>query len=313
MQILFDWLVEQDRGMPDLNTIPIEEARRWRAKQTARTNADLPEVAATERFTVPGIRGAPPVACELITPADAEPGCVVFLHGGGWAYGDLDSHARLARLLAIETGRRVLYVDYRLAPETPFPGPLDDAVAAWRWTVAQTEARPAFQGPLAICGDSAGGNLALATILREQEVGRRMPDLGLLFYGVFADDFESPSYQRFETGFGLNRAGMVRFWEMYAPSETPGQPRLDPLICPACASEASLARLPPLYLNAAHLDPLLCDTIALCERLEAAGATYEVHIHEGVQHGFMQHTARLAEARRALTLVGNFFRRQAPG
>ena len=312
MQNLFDWLVEQDKDMPDLNTLPIEDARRWRAKQAARTNAELPEVAETRRFTVEGLHGAPPVACELITPKAAAPGCTVFLHGGGWAFGDLDSHARLARMLAIETQRRLLTVDYRLAPETPFPGPLDDAVAAWRWVVSQAMSDADFQGPLAICGDSAGGNLALAAILREQEVGRRLPDLGMMFYGVFADDFDSPSYERFATGFGLARPGMMRFWEMYAPGEAPGHPRLDPLMCPVRASESSLARLPPLYLNASHLDPLLCDTIAMGEQLEAAGATYEVNIHEGVHHGFMQHTARLAESRRAFELVGDFYRRHIP-
>jgi acetyl esterase len=313
MQALFDWLVEQDKDVPDLNSLPIEEARRWRSKQTARTNAELPDVQETKRFTVPGIQGAPPVACELITPKGAGPGCTVFLHGGGWAYGDIDSHARLARMLAIETGRRLLYVDYRLAPETPYPGPLDDAVAAWRWAVAQAETQSDFKGPLLICGDSAGGNLALATMLREQEVSRRLPDLGLFFYGVFNDDFDSPSYERFATGFGLARAGMVRFWDMYAPSDTPGQPRLDATLCPVHASEAALARLPPLYFNASHLDPLLCDTVAMCNRLEAAGATFEVNIHEGVQHGFMQQSARLEEARRAFSLMGEFVRRHTGG
>ena len=313
MQALFDWLIAEDQrmGVPDLAGLPIEDARRWRAKQTARTNADLPEVADTRRFTVPGLSDAPPVRCELITPQEVRPGCLVFLHGGGWAHGDLDSHARLARMLALETGLRVLYVDYRLAPETTFPGPLDDCIAAWRWAVLQASHRPEFAGPLGLCGDSAGGNLTIAAILHENEVGRRGPDFAMSFYGVFADDFETPSYERFAAGFGLNRVGMTRFWEMYAPSETPGQPRLDPLVCPVRASESSLARLPPLFLNAAQLDPLLCDTIAFCERLEAAGAGYEVHIHEGVQHGFMQQTAKLAESRRALGIMGDFVRRQA--
>ena len=309
MQALWDWLVEQDKGMPDLNKLPIEEARLYRARQSARNNAELPDVAATSRFTVPGINGAPPVACELIEPVGAEPGCTVFLHGGGWAFGDLDSHTRLARLLAIETNRRLLYVDYRLAPEHPYPAALDDSTAGWRWAVTQAGADARFAGPLLICGDSAGANLAVAVMLHEQELGRRTPDLGMLFYGVYDDETDSPSYMRFAQGHGLQRMGMVNFWEYYAPSETPGQPRMDPLQCPVRASEASLAKLPPLFINASHLDPLLCDTAKFCERLEAAGATFEVHIHEGLQHGFMQQTARLAEARRAFTLMGDFVRR----
>jgi acetyl esterase len=311
MQALFEWLAEQDKamGMPDLNTLPVTEMRAWRSRASARTNADLPEVESVTRVSVPGLRGAPPVVCDLIVPKDAEPGCVLFLHGGGWVFGDINSHTRLARMLAVETRKRLLYADYRLAPENPYPAALDDTVAAWRWIVAQAEGDPAFQGTLAICGDSAGGNLALACILHEQELGRRAADIGMLFYGVYDDDIDSPSYLRFATGHGLARPGMAKFWSFYAPSETPGQPRQDPLMCPVRASEAALARLPPLYLNASHLDPLLCDTFKLAERLEAAGCTFEVNIHEGLQHGFMQQTARLAEARRAFALMGDFFRR----
>ena len=312
MQALWEWLVEQDKDLPDLNTLPITQARKYRARQSARTNADLPEVAKDTRFDIPGTNGAPPVSCALIEPFDAEAGCLVFVHGGGWAFGDIESHARLARVLAIETKRRLLYVDYRLAPEHPYPAALDDTIAAWRWVVAKTASDPAFAGPLAICGDSAGANLAVAAMLREMEVSRRIPDLALLFYGVYDDDTDSPSYLRFAQGFGLQRAGMMRFWELYDPSETPGQPRMDPLLCPVRASESSLARLPPLFLNAAHLDPLLFDTVRFSERLDAAGATYEMHIHEGVHHGFMQQTAHLSEARRGLALAGDFMRRHAP-
>ena len=311
MQALFDWNTEQDKlmGMPDLNTVSTGEMRLWRAKGAVRTNADLPPVASAERLRVPGLKGAPPVLCELITPPGAEPGCLMFIHGGGWVFGDIDSHARLARMLAVETKKRVLYINYRLAPETSYPGPLDDAVACWRWIVARAETDAGFKGNLAVCGDSAGGNLAMATILHEQQLGRRAPDMGLCFYGVFDDDFDTPSYTRFALGHGLARPGMMKFWDMYAPTETPSQPRQDPLLCPVRASEAALAKLPPIYLNASGMDPLLCDTIRMAERLEDVGATYEVNVHEGLHHGFMQQTAKLAESRRAFALMGDFYRR----
>ena len=311
MQTLFDFLTEQDQamGMPDLNALPVTQMRQWRAKAAARTNADLPDVASAERLHAPGLKGAPPVLCELITPINAGPGCLMFIHGGGWVFGDIDSHARFARLLAIETKKHVLYIDYRLAPEHPFPAPLDDSVAAWRWIVARAGTDAGFKGNLAICGDSAGGNLAMATILHEQQLGRRAPDMGLFFYGVFDDDFDTPSYLRFAIGHGLARPGMMKFWEMYAPSETPGQARQDPLLCPVRASEATLAKLPPIYLNASGMDPILCVTIRMAERLEAVGATYEVNVHEGLHHGFMQQTAGLAESRRAFALMGDFYRR----
>lgn len=311
MQALFEALADDDRamGMPDPAAMGVAEMRLWRAKAAARVNADLPEMAGAGRFHAPGIKGAPPVLCEIVTPHGAGPGCLLFLHGGGWVFGDIESHSRMARMLAIETGKRVLSADYRLAPENPYPAPLDDCVAAWRWIAAQAETRADFRGPLAVCGDSAGGNLALALILHEHQLGRRAPGMGLLFYGVFSDDPDTASYQRFAEGHGLTRAGMMNFWRLYAPAETPGQPRQDPLQCPLRASGAALARLPPLFLNAAGMDPLLCDTIAMAGRLEEAGAVFEAHAHEGVHHGFMQHTARLAEARRAFALAGDFFRR----
>lgn len=267
-------------------------------------------MASVTRLAVPGLAGNRAVACDLIVPRGAAPGCVTYLHGGGWAYGDLASHTRLARMLAITTGTRVLYADYRLAPENPYPAGLDDAVAAWRWSVSESARDPAFQGPLSIAGDSTGANLAFASMLRESEAGRRIPDLALLFYGVYSADLDSPSYRRFAKGYGLSRAGMAGFWDMYAPGGAgAGSLRHDAFLSPVAASEAALARLPPLYLCAAGLDPLLFDTIALAERLDAAGVTYDLTIHEGVHHGLMQQTAKLEEARRAFRLAGAFFAR----
>ncbi len=311
MQALFDWNIEQDElvGMPAFDTLPVLEMRQWRAKGAMRVNAGLPDVASAERLDIEALDGAPPVLCELITPLVAEPGCLMFIHGGGWVFGNIDSHARMARLLAVETRKRVLYIDYRLSPETAYPGALEDCLACWRWIVARAETDPAFKGPLAICGDSAGGNLCMATILHEQREARRAADMGLCFYGVFDDNFDTPSYLRFALGHGLARPGMMKFWEMYAPSAAHGQARKDALLCPVRADAAALARLPPIFLNASGMDPLLCDTLAMGRRLEDVGATFEVHVHEGLHHGFMQQTARLAEARRAFTLMGDFFRR----
>jgi acetyl esterase len=308
MQALFDWIIEQDKGMPDLNAMSLTESRPWRAKQMLRTNAEAPSVASVERISVPGHHG-PDVTCDLVTPIDAEPGCMVYLHGGGWAFGDLNSHSRLAKVLATETRKRLLYVDYRLSPETPYPGPLDDSIAAWRWVAAKAESDPGFRGPLSISGDSAGGNLSVAVMLHELRAGRRLPDVALLFYGVYDDDVDTPSYLRFATGYGLARPGMMKFWAAYAPAEKHGAPRQDPLLCPVRADLADLRRLPPMYLNAAGLDPLMCDTIKFAERLEQAGAAFDVNVHAGVHHGFIQQTARLEESRRALRLAMEFYRR----
>ena len=306
MQELFDWLVEQDKNAPDLSMLPIAEARKLRALQAARTNAELPGIQGLERIVVPSLDGVSAIDCDLVVPADALPGCIVYLHGGGWAFGDLASHARLARVLANTTRSRVLYVDYRLAPEHPYPAAHDDAVAAWRWVVEESRTNPDFKGPLTVAGDSAGANLAIGTVLREIETRKTIPQAALLFYGVLSDDVNSPSYLRFAKGYGLNRVGMAKFWGLYAPDPAN---RDDGFLCPVKAEFETLEKLPPLFMNAAGLDPLLCDTLEFAARVEEAGGELDLHVHQGVQHAFMQHTARLTEARRAFELVGDFYRR----
>ncbi len=130
MEAVWTWLVEQDAGLPNWLDLPVVEARRQHNAQALRWNASLPPV---QEIVSPVVPGRNPVPCQLIVPQQPDPGCILFLHGGGWAFGNLDTHQRLMRLLARATGKCVLGVDYRLAPEHPYPEPLDDARAAWRW------------------------------------------------------------------------------------------------------------------------------------------------------------------------------------
>lgn len=310
MEAVWQFILEEDKKLPDQTGMSMAEQRKVAAMRNKRWNNGKPAVASVERIAVPGPAGAPDVVCDLYTPDQAEPGCIVYIHGGGWANGSIDSHTRVPRTLANALHRRVLNVEYRLAPEHPFPAGLQDCVAAWRWTVGQAGEHAGFNGPLAISGDSAGANLAVATSLSEIRAGRQQADCLLLFYGVYNCDFDTPSYQRFASGHGLMRAGMEKFLDMYAPGGSgPDALRYDPLISPALASEALLARLPPIYLNAAGMDPLLCDSVNLARRLEEAGVVYDINVHPGVHHGFMQITERLGEARRAYDLAAAFFSR----
>ena len=306
-QAVWDWIVEQDKDLPDQSRMTMTEQRALRARISRRWNANPPEMASVELISAPGFEGAPSVPCELHVPFDAEPGAALYLHGGGWAFGGLHSHVRLARNIALAIRRPVLVVDYRLAPENPFPAPLDDAVAAWRWLVAASRSDERLRGPLAMAGDSAGANLGVGAMLRELEAGGSLPACGLFFYGVYAGDLNSPSYQRFASGYGLNRAGMEAFWRMYAGEPDDAGRWRSPFVSPLDASESALRALPPLYLAAAGLDPLLCDTLAFAGRLRAVGGRCSVAAHEGVHHGFAQISERLEEARRAIRLAGEFF------
>lgn len=310
MQALWQWIVAEDAKDPDTSRqLTAQEGRALSARLTRRWNVDMPEMARIEKFSLPGLGGAPPIAAEMIVPLVARPGCILFVHGGGWAHCDMATHQRAMRLLAQEAGVPVLGINYRLAPEHPYPAPLEDVLAGWRWLVAEAGRNPALAGPLAIAGDSAGANLALSAIMRENELGRPAPHAGLLFYGIFSANLESPSYQRFATGYGLSQEQMRRFWDWYLPGSSPDAARYETIVNQVTAGEAVLAKLPPLFLNAAGLDVLLCDTLALAGRLETAGTSHELVIHEGVHHGFMQFSARLEEARRAFRLAGDYFRR----
>lgn len=310
MQALWEWIVAEDARDPDTaRTLTAQEGRALSARLNWRWNVDLPDMAQIEVLNLPGLAGAPPIPAEMLTTYGAKPGCILFIHGGGWAFCDMATHQRAMRLLAQETGTRVLGIDYRLAPEYPFPAPLEDVLAAWRWLVARAGHDVALAGPLGMAGDSAGASLALSAMMRENELGRPIPHAALLFYGVFSADTDSPSYQRFATGYGLTQETMAQFWDWYVPGTGPDSARFDKVVDQVSAGEAVLARLPPLFLNAAGLDVLLCDTLALAARLEAAGTAHKLVIHEGVHHGFMQFSTRLEEARRAFRLAGEWWRK----
>lgn len=298
MEAVWTWMLEQDAGLPNWLTLPPAEARRLHDGLSRRWNFVLPPVAAVEPIL---IRGETALPCQLIVPDDPMPGCILFLHGGGWAFGNLETHQRFMRLLAVAARRRVLAVDYRLAPEHPYPAPLDDARAAWRWLAGRPRADLA--GPLAVAGDSAGANLAMGVMLAAARDGGAMPDAALLFYGAYDGSGSGASVRRFGEGFGLTQAAMTRFWQFYVPQEALWA---DPLVSALQAPDHLLGLMPPLYLNAAGLDPLLSDTLAMVKRLQLLGAAHTFELHAGVHHGFMQMSLRLPEAQVAIDAAARF-------
>ena len=133
MEEVWAFIQAEDAKLPDQSRMTVAEQRQVRAISSKRWNSDLPAVRNAIHMTIPGLFDAPAVSCELIEPLEVAPGCIVYMHGGGWTFGSLESHANLARNLAIAAKTRVLAVDYRLAPEHPFPAALDDVVAALRY------------------------------------------------------------------------------------------------------------------------------------------------------------------------------------
>lgn len=296
--------------LPDPTTLPPREGRAQSESASIRNNVNLPDMHSVGEVWIDEDVALGSARCRLkvLVPPNAGAGAILFVHGGGFAFCSPETHERCARVLAIESGMPVVLPDYSLAPEDPFPAGLKDVVSALRSLFPATTAMGVVPGPLLISGDSAGANLALAAMLHEQAAGRPLPDGGLLFYGNYARAFETPSYIRFADGPGLTRAKMQRYWGFYAGTQAI---ETDPLACPLTASDAALAALPPLYLMAAAVDPLLSDTIELGARLRAIGRNDPLHIIQGVMHGFLQNTNELSAAREALAAAGHAARRLA--
>jgi acetyl esterase len=260
-----------------------------------------PDVAAVDDRTIPGPRGDVPV--RVYAPAADPIGVLVFFHGSGFVIYDLDSHDKECRLLARDADVVVVSVDYALAPEMPFPAAVDDCIAATRWVSAHRDDLGAAGLPIAVGGDSAGGNLAavVSAALRDD------PDVSvaaqLLVYPVTDLAHEAPSYQENGTGYLLSATVMEFFVECYAPDPAD---RLDPRASPLLA--ADFAALPPTLVITAEYDPLRDEGEAYAQALRAAGVDVELARYDGAVHGFWQMTPISALARDAMDRSVEFLR-----
>lgn len=314
MTEVLEFLARKNAGLPDPTTLSATQGRALARQTNLHWNQDLPSLARTDELRFPCVMSDAESGTDersittlLFTPEKVEPGLILFIHGGGFAFCDIETHERFARQLAVESRCCVLSVDYRLAPEDPFPAGLNDCISVFRQLDAVHEQFPMTIGPIAVAGDSAGANLALALILHEQDEGRAAPDFGLMFYGVFGADFETTSYRQFEDGPGLTRDKMIRYMNWYATADQQAQP----LVAPNVASDTQLKRLPPLYFNAAEIDPLCSDTQILVERLRTLGRDDPFDLYPGVVHGFLQMSLRLPAACRATSDAATAFRKLA--
>lgn len=241
-------------------------------------------------------RKAGAVPLRVYTPEGSGPFPVLlYLHGGGWVVGSLDSHDDLCRSLCKRAGALVASVDYRLAPEERFPSGLQDASNALRWLAANAASLKGDPARLAVGGDSAGANLAAALALRTRDRGGPAIRYQLLIYPVAVRDFETPSYRRFATGYGLTRANMMWFWDQYLA--TP-EDALDPYAAPLQAED--LSGLPPAFVASAEFDVLRDEGEAYAAKLAAAGVDVRCVRYLGMNHGFARMAAAFPAASKAL-------------
>lgn len=214
--------------------------------------------------------------------AEATPPLTLFFHGGGWVICSIDTHDGLCRELARESGAAILSLDYRLAPETPFPGPLDDCYDALKWAHANAQALGIDPARMAVAGDSAGGNLAASVaILARDEDGPALRHQ-MLIYPVTDIDFERESYRAAEAAGGLLTPAMMRwFWRHYVGDLGDVSPLAAPL------RHANLGGLPPATVIVAQYDPLRDEGLAYAEALRSAGGEASSEEAIGMIHGFL--------------------------
>ncbi|WP_197376858.1 alpha/beta hydrolase [Mycolicibacterium baixiangningiae] len=253
----------------------------------------LPEVRTQDR-RIPGPAGDIPIRVYRPDPDadtdEAPPPVVVFFHGGGFAMGDLDTHDGECRRHAAAAGAVVVAVDYRLAPEHPYPAAVEDAWAALTWVAGHGADLAADTSRLAVAGDSAGGNLAAVMTQRARERGGPPIVFQLLWYPVTMQDLSLPSVAENAHAPILDRAAMVGLSRWYAGELTETVPELAP------GRATDFAGLPPAYIAVAGHDPLRDDGILYGELLTAAGVSVELHNAETLVHGYLGYAGVVPEA-----------------
>ncbi len=267
-----------------------------------------PPPGTTERdISVRGAAGNIPAL--VITPTNARGPLpvILYFHGGGWVLADRKVYAGGARGLARQAGAIVVSVDYRLAPEAPFPAQHDDAMAAYRWLLTNAKSIGGDPSRIALAGESAGGNLALATAIQARDAGLAMPRHILSVYPIAGNDLNMPSYQENSNAMPLNRALMAWFFR-YVP-RTPA----DLMDARVNLVNANLAGLPPVSIVAAQIDPLRSEGELLAQRLGAAGVTVERQEYPGVTHEFFGADALIPAAAQAQQWAGQRLRAALSG
>jgi acetyl esterase len=283
---------------------PVEARAQTTATFEAFWNADRPTLWAVYNHEIPGPAG--PIRMRLYDPGIARPApCLVYIHGGGWVICSLDTHDGACRRLALAGEFMVASVDYRLAPEHKFPAGLEDCVAAVRWIAAHGADWGIDPGRLAIGGDSAGANLALATLLSLRDAGAQPVRAGLLIYGAYDTGTDTASHAAYGDGsYIISIDDMHWFWGHYLRGEAD---KRNPLAAPLLAD---LRDLPPLLLTACEFDPLLDDSRRLVARLEEAGTPHRFAFWPGVTHACIHMTRMLDVAQNHIEDSASWVREQ---
>ncbi len=295
-------------GVQPLATQTVEQARFFYREKTAKLGGQASPMAEIRDLKAPGPAGDIPL--RLYRPegvADQSP-ALIYLHGGGWVIGDLDSHDKVCRAIAAHTPCRVAAVDYRLAPEHPFPAGFSDVIAAVKWIADNSSSLGIDRNHLAIGGDSAGGNMTAAVCLSARENGPSLRAQVLIYPSTDnTPGMRSWPSRTQNSGIPpLTSDALKWFSTKYLPGGPPDAPdwRLSPL------HAESLAGLPPALVLTAEYDPLRDEGKAYADRLNSSGVPTVYRDFPGQIHGFIEFGGVLSAAGAAIAEIAAFLRTQ---
>lgn len=281
-------------GAPPLHEMTVAEAREMNAGLTP-LFGEGPEVYSVRDVTIPSRDGAS-FSARVFAPANPV-GVVVYYHGGGWVLGEIAGFDTLCRQLVDRTRWTVVLVEYRKAPESPYPAAAEDAWAALRWTDERRGELAGDGAPLAVAGDSSGGNLA--TVVTQRSVREGGPQIAaqVLVYPVTDADFDNETYNDPQNDLMLGKQSMVMFWDLYTPNVAD---RHKPDAAPLRGDPSGT---PPALVLLAEHDVLRSEGQAYAQKLGECGVPVQVHVVPGQMHGFFTFPNVLPGAATGMDLV----------
>jgi acetyl esterase len=292
-------------GRPPYERLTLEQGRKEMLQGAMVASGRPPPMAAVLDLSVDGAAGSLSARHYVPTSSSAAQPLIVFFHGGGFVQGDLHSHDVPCRLLAKHGGAQVLSVDYRRAPEHPFPAAVEDAHAALRWALEHAAELGADQARVAVAGDSAGGNLAAVAaqeVARRPDAGEPRPCLQILIYPVTDFVARTRSHELFEQGFLLIREDMDWFTAQYVAEADRADPRLSVVRAP------SPGAAPPALVVTAGFDPLRDEGEAYASLLQEAGVPVVLRRFPGLIHGFLNLVGISCSSLEAVVEIGGAVR-----
>jgi acetyl esterase len=280
--------------------LTVPELRAAYTRERLKLQPLAPRVASAYELSIPSEFGSIPARFYRATKAARACPLVVFFHGGGWVVGSLEGYDTPCRRLAVKADCAVMSIGYRLAPETQFPGAIQDAYAATSWCWRNAARLGIDPARIAVCGDSAGGNLA--AVVAQMSRDSREFDLArqLLVYPATDISREWPSYERNASGYMLTADALRWFIDKYVPDP---EDRKDPRVSPMRHSDH--ANLPPALIISAEFDPLVDENEAYADRLSSAGVPTKYVCFAGMIHPFFTLGGLIEDAEKAEDLIAN--------